>query len=101
MGDAPYMKSLPGDVKEAREDVAKFGSRMTEMESQLSTVQSSLAELKQQVHQSAEVRKRQQPRDIMKRVDREAGGSKGGSRAGRNWYSLSLRYYCLFLLFYI
>ena len=56
MGDAPYMKSLPGDVKEVKGDVARFGSRMTEMETQLATVHSSLTELKQQAQKSAEVR---------------------------------------------
>ena len=38
MENAPYMKSLPGDVKEVQQDVAKFGSRMTEMEAQLVTL---------------------------------------------------------------
>ena len=56
MENAPYMKSLPGDVKEVQQDVAKFGSRMTEMEAQLVTVHSSMTELKQQAQKSAEVR---------------------------------------------
>ena len=50
------MQSLPGDVKEMQKDVAKFGSRMTEMEEQLSTVQTTVTELKDvDAHKSAEV----------------------------------------------
>ena len=40
LGEAPYLKSLSGDVQEMQKDVARFGSRLKEMETQLTNVQS-------------------------------------------------------------
>ena len=55
MGDAPFMKSLPGDVIEVQKDVAKFGSRLTDMESELAKseldFQSKLKQIQQEIGQ--------------------------------------------------
>jgi len=81
MDAAPYMESLPKDVKDVQKDVAKFGSRMTEMEQQLSNVQSTVTDLKEvATHRSAESDKAPpkkmdrslSPRDTKDTVDNRA-----------------------------
>lgn len=46
IGGVPFIKTLPGDVKEVQKDVANFGSRLTDMESRLTK---SEADLKKQL----------------------------------------------------
>ena len=55
MADAPYLKSIPGDVKEVKENVAKFGSKMTELESQLTSLQANVGQIKTEVQKNSKV----------------------------------------------
>ena len=57
MADAPYLKSIPGDVKEVKENVAKFGSKMTELESQLTSLQANVGQIKTEVQKNSKVRR--------------------------------------------
>ena len=58
LADAPHLKSIPEDVKEVKENVAKFGSKMTELESQLTGLQASVGQIKTEVQKNSKVRRK-------------------------------------------
>jgi len=53
LADAPHLKSIPEDVKDVKENVAKFGSKMTELESQLTGLQASVGQIKTEVQKNS------------------------------------------------